>query len=117
MPSAARRERQRLAKQRLERATHTTLAAPAETSAAAAAEAATKHRPSSAAHKNTGRQNKATQTAVNVYLLQEMVEIYWRILDHRGLDQAQEPLQIIICLNSSGGAQWRAGSEYISEEF
>ena len=84
MPSAARREKRRLAKARQAELAEEPQSAEVSQSRSASARCRGEVR------------TVSTQTPINERVVQEVIEIFWRYLDRRGIDQTQISTQFII---------------------
>ena len=99
MPTAQRRQRQRETKQRAASAAYATAAAAAEITSSSAASAAPVT--SQTLRGRRAVANKSTQTPLDCRMIESLVHRYWAYLDRMKIDQAAEPVQII--LGSHGG--------------
>ena len=94
MPSADRRQKQRIAKARA-------IAQASARESEAAASATATDKTASAVGSPLRRSNKSCQTIMSAQVVQSLIEAYWADddaadLDRRHVDQATEPMQFIV---------------------
>ena len=89
MPSADRRQKQRIAKARA-------IAQASARESEAAASATATDKTASAVGSPLRRSNKSCQTIMSAQVVQSLIEAYWADLDRRHADQVTEPMQFIV---------------------